>query len=67
MSDMSSESRSEFSLLSDVIGLSSLVDLLASDPAATPGSVLGPFHTAGSPWKDTRRELPIVNLAHDDA
>jgi hydroxyquinol 1,2-dioxygenase len=47
---MSNESRSEFSLLSDVSGLSSLVDLLASDPAATPGSVLGPFHTAGSPW-----------------
>lgn len=50
---MSDDSRSEFSLLSDVTGLSSLVDLLASDaahPAATPGSVLGPFHTAGSPW-----------------
>lgn len=47
---MSNDSRSEFSLLSDVIGLSSLVDLLASDPAATPGSVLGPFHTVGSPW-----------------
>lgn len=50
--DISSESRSEFTLLSDVTGVSSLVDLLASDPAATPGSVLGPFHTAGSPWKD---------------
>lgn len=47
---ISSESRSEFTLLSDVTGVSSLVDLLASDPAATPGSVLGPFHTAGSPW-----------------
>jgi catechol 1,2-dioxygenase/hydroxyquinol 1,2-dioxygenase len=47
---MSNESRSEFSLLSDVSGLSSLIDLLASDPGATPGSVLGPFHTAGSPW-----------------
>jgi hydroxyquinol 1,2-dioxygenase len=47
---LSTESRSEFTLLSDVTGLSSLVDLLASDPAATPGSVLGPFHTVGSPW-----------------
>ena len=47
---MSNDSRSEFSLLSDVSGLSSLVDLLGSNPAATPGSVLGPFHTAGSPW-----------------
>jgi hydroxyquinol 1,2-dioxygenase len=47
---MSNDSRSEFSLLSDVTGLSSLVDLLASSPDATPGSVLGPFHTVGSPW-----------------
>ena len=48
--DISDDSRSEFSLLSDVIGLSSLVDLLASTPGSTPGSVLGPFHTVGSPW-----------------
>lgn len=48
--DISDDSRSEFSLLSDVIGLSSLVDLLASKPGSTPGSVLGPFHTVGSPW-----------------
>lgn len=47
---LSTDSRSEFTLLSDVTGVSSLVDLLASDPAATPGSVLGPFHTVGSPW-----------------
>ena len=48
--DISSDTRSEFSLLSDVLGLSSLVDLMASTPGATPGSVLGPFHTVGSPW-----------------
>ena len=47
---MTDGSRSEFSLFSDVTGVSSLVDLLATDPAATPGSVLGPFHAAGSPW-----------------
>lgn len=55
--DMSSDSRSEFSLLSDVVGLSSLVDLLASSPDATPGSVLGPFHTVGSPWFDNPAQL----------
>ena len=48
--DISNDTRSEFSLLSDVLGLSSLVDLMASTPEATPGSVLGPFHTVGSPW-----------------
>lgn len=66
---LSTAERSEFTILSDVTGLSSLVDLLATNPAAraaraadstsdashaehhtTPGSVLGPFHSAGSPW-----------------
>ena len=50
MAEISSPSRSEFTLLSDVLGLSSLVDLLAAQPGATEGSVLGPFHTRGSPW-----------------
>lgn len=59
--DISSAERSEFSLLSDVTGLSSLVDLLGSHPQATPGSVLGPFHTLGSPWKDNP-----VNLIGDN-
>lgn len=59
---ITSDSRSEFSLLSDVLGLSSLVDLLASKPGATPGSVLGPFHTAGSPWLDNP-----ANLIRDNA
>jgi len=59
--DISSASRSEFSLLSDVLGLSSLVDLLASVPGATPGSVLGPFHTAGSPWCDNPADLSAGN------
>ncbi len=55
--DISSDSRSEFTLLSDVLGLSSLVDLLASQPGATQGSVLGPFHTRGSPWMDNGANL----------
>lgn len=59
--DISTSSRSEFSLLSDVLGLSSLVDLLASKPGATPGSVLGPFHTAGSPWFDNPADLTAGN------
>lgn len=58
---ISSESRSEFSLLSDVLGISSLVDLLASRPGATPGSVLGPFHTVGSPWLDNPANLIGAN------
>lgn len=54
---ISSDSRSEFTLLSDVLGLSSLVDLLAASPGATEGSVLGPFHSRGSPWVESGASL----------
>jgi catechol 1,2-dioxygenase/hydroxyquinol 1,2-dioxygenase len=62
--DISSDTRSEFSLLSDVTGFSSLIDMLASDPAdgaVTPGSNLGPFHASGSPWKDNPANLIADN------
>ena len=55
--DISTDTRSEFSLLSEVLGLSSLVDMLASTPDTTPGSVLGPFHAAGSPLMDNPANL----------
>ena len=58
---ITSDSRSEFSLLSDVTGVSSLVDLMASAPGTTPGSVLGPFHTVGSPWLDNPVNLVGAN------
>lgn len=59
---ISSASRSEFTLMSDVLGLSSLVDLLASAPGATEGSVLGPFHTRGSPWVESGANLKRDNV-----
>ena len=40
--------RNEFSLLSDILGVSSMVDLLTHQPGVTPGSVLGPFHNHDS-------------------
>ena len=48
---ISSEKREEFILASDVLGLSMLVVQMNHrlDPAATPATVLGPFHIAGSP------------------
>lgn len=51
--EISDAERHEFVLLSDVLGLSSLVDMLHSSPKGTSSSVLGPFHITGSP------ELPI--------
>lgn len=44
-----SEDRHEFILASDVLGLSSLVDMLHSSEDATSSSVLGPFHVSGAP------------------
>ena len=41
--------RNEFVLLSDVMGLSSLVDMIHSVPDATSSSVLGPFHVSNPP------------------
>lgn len=41
--------RNEFVLLSDVMGLSSLVDMIHSVPEATSSSVLGPFHVSNPP------------------
>jgi len=58
---ITSDSRSEFSLTSDVFGLSSLVDLIAFKPGTTPGSVLGPFHARGSPWMTTPVNLLAGN------
>lgn len=41
--------RDEFVLLSDVLGLSSLVDMINSSEDGTSSSVLGPFHISNSP------------------
>lgn len=45
--------RNEFILLSDVLGLSSLVDMINSPEGSTESSVLGPFHILGAP------DLPV--------
>lgn len=47
--EISSPERNEFVLFSDVLGLSSLVDMVNSSSGGTPSSVLGPFHILGAP------------------
>ncbi|MEM6637300.1 MAG: dioxygenase [Pseudomonadota bacterium] len=47
--EISDKERHEFVLLSDVLGLSSLVDMINSVSAGTSSSVLGPFHISGAP------------------
>lgn len=49
MTEFTSKERHEFVLLSDVFGLSSLVDMINTVEGGTSSSVLGPFHVAGSP------------------
>lgn len=61
---ISDDKREEFILASDVLGLSMLVVQMNHqlDPAATPATVLGPFHIDGSPefayGDDMSRGLP---------
>jgi protocatechuate 3,4-dioxygenase beta subunit len=47
--EISDKERHEFILLSDVLGLSSLVDMINSRSEGTSSSVLGPFHISGAP------------------
>ncbi len=51
--EISTPERNEFILFSDVLGISSLVDMVNSAKDGTPSSVLGPFHILGAP------DLPI--------
>lgn len=48
---ITTENRQEFVLLSDVLGVSSAVDMLAGarTPGTTPSAVLGPFYLQGPP------------------
>lgn len=43
------EERQEFVLLSDVLGISSLVDVVNAAPGVTESTVLGPFYRSGAP------------------
>lgn len=47
--EISDSERNEFVLISDVLGLSSIVDMMHSPDDGTPSSVLGPFHILGAP------------------
>lgn len=46
---ISDAARNEFILTSDILGLSSLVDMLQTGAGSTERSALGPFHADGSP------------------
>ena len=54
-----SDTRQEFVLLSDTLGVSSAVDLLTNSRTAraTPSAVLGPFYVDGPPPRDSGADL----------
>ena len=47
--EITTPERDEFVLLSDVLGMSSLVDMMHSSDDGTSSSVLGPFHISNAP------------------
>jgi maleylacetate reductase len=53
------DKRQEFILLSDTLGVSSMVDLLTNSrtPATTPSAVLGPFYVEGPPALDQGADI----------
>ncbi|MGX1911553.1 intradiol ring-cleavage dioxygenase [Streptomyces phaeochromogenes] len=56
------DTRQEFILLSDVLGLSMLVETLNADrgPGATESTVLGPFHMTESPARELGADIDLV-------
>jgi len=67
------DKRNEYILFSDLLGVSSLVDMVNAAKSGTPSSVLGPFHIEGAPeLSDPSRgigdgEIAVLafTLAHD--
>jgi protocatechuate 3,4-dioxygenase beta subunit len=54
--EITDERRQEFILLSDTLGLSSLVDLIThggGPEEVTESTVLGPFYLPGAPWRES--------------
>ncbi|QIY99778.2 intradiol ring-cleavage dioxygenase [Streptomyces sp. S1D4-11] len=56
------DTRQEFILLSDVLGVSMLVETLGGhrDPGVTESTVLGPFHLTGSPIRALGANIDLV-------
>lgn len=59
---MCTDTRQEFILLSDVLGVSMLVEALNGhgDPGATESTVLGPFHLTRSPVRELGATIDLV-------
>jgi protocatechuate 3,4-dioxygenase beta subunit len=54
---ITTDERNEFSLFSDVMGISSMVDVVSQPAGGTPSSVLGPFHNHDSLYQPNGADL----------
>ncbi|WP_422003045.1 dioxygenase [Reyranella sp.] len=67
--EFTDDKRNEYILFSDLLGVSSLVDMINTAGSGTPSSVLGPFHIEGAPelpnggdlWKGQVGEPLVVS------
>ncbi len=62
--------RQEYVLLSDTLGVSTLVDLVAhgaDDPTATEPTILGPFYVPDSPWRGDGESMAEVDSGGEPA
>ena len=59
--DITDNERNEFILLSDTLGLSSLVDMIGSQHKGTSSSVLGPFHINDAPNLPVGGDMGLEN------
>ena len=64
---ITTDTRQEFILLSDTLGISSLVDILTNSrtPDSTPSAVLGPFYVEGPPEMDSGSDISGGDLEGD--
>jgi hydroxyquinol 1,2-dioxygenase len=60
--NITTDERNEFSLFSDIMGISSMVDVVSQPPGGTPSSVLGPFHN-----HDSQAQANGSDLTHGQA
>jgi len=73
--EFTDDKRNEYILFSDLLGVSSLVDMVNAATSGTPSSVLGPFHIEGAPelpnggdlWKGQVGEPLVVSGTVKDA
>lgn len=59
---MCDDTRQEFVLLSDVFGVSMLVETINGDPHGTEGTILGPFHVTESPRRSLGDTIDLLGV-----